>query len=239
MCFKTNRALPFLILIAFFITFLSKPVFSCNLADHDWQLLGKITLPTNSPLLPLAEIDISSRAFTPAQINQIVWLAKIGPIQSLFLGLRGLSGSWLAKLPWLTASFGEDVSKTWAGKHKEKTLFIKSDNYILKAAFYSDQNSKNRCFDLIILEEGRIRLMNNNVSKPFVGEFKGATWLSIKFWNKPSFSNVLSITFYPWKGHSTVVYENTKLADKLLNNNSLMRRTDAPQNEILDDFPNL
>jgi hypothetical protein len=234
-----NQNLNLLVLIFFLFVF-ADGLFACDLADHDWQSAGTLAFEIESPIFPFSEIDIATKAYTPAQVKQIIWLAKFGSIQYLGLYLRTLVKSWLTGLAWLPASTGIDITPYYYTGAQNKTVLIKSDNYNLKIAFFKDRNSDFNCRQLVILQEGRIRMLRKSAdNKGNFLEFRGRSWLTVKFWQTPSLSRILTITAYPLDGHEETLYENQGLADELLAENLLKRKIESVIYTDLENLPGL
>lgn len=227
----------FLSILGFF--FLHSTAFyamACNLADHKWQLIGKIKFNYDSPLIPLSEISVASAYFTPNQVKTVYWLTKTNVFSTFSLLMKGLSGNWLAKLPWQSEKPANLSDKDNANIGD---LVIKSDKYSLKIALFSDQNSNNNCYQIVLFEEGRIRTLLKTENKLDVKEFRAGNWFLIKFWETFSPQMILSISIYPIEGHENTFYENNRLAQFLLNEKLLKIRYEPLQVESIETFPGL
>ncbi|MGM0600556.1 MAG: hypothetical protein ACQETH_12160 [Candidatus Rifleibacteriota bacterium] len=208
----------------------------CDLADHDWVPIFDVELDLSGPLIPLAEIDIASKIFVPDQITNIVWFCRSSTTQLAGFFLKNFTGNWITSKPWLCREKGEELPDKL--KISEKTLFITSEKESLRIAFFLDANSDFKCKEIIFFQSGLKRFLVKNLEgKRFIKEFKGSYWLCIKFWQNLSLQNILSITFYPWKDHETIIYENQNLAEKLLSTGGLKYSGNPGVDTSLSDLP--
>ncbi|EKD83137.1 MAG: hypothetical protein ACD_39C00864G0001, partial [uncultured bacterium] len=137
------------------------------------------------------------------------------------------------KLPWLFAI----PSKLNKAPMDAKTLLVSPHSYRLRLILFRDSLSDFRCQQLVIMQEGRLRIARPNASPPLTEQYTPRAWLSVFFYDLPAPQQIMSITFSPVNGHPYEAYLNLKLIDSLLNRELVKRRPADYVTKYPDGFP--
>lgn len=213
---------------------------ACTLSIHDWKLQLLIEFPLDTSVFPLAEVDHISSHLPEDSTDRLIWIVNKAKHAIPAFAAKPFLKGWPAKIPW---QFLENESSNLlrtAGAFKadvKAPLIMKNDRIRLRIALFADKNSGNRCRQLVILQESRVRIVIPSQSMPYASEFTARTWLSMIFFDLPCFGNFMTIGLYPVDSARYSLAENVKLVEALLAKGLLKRRPDMIQDAYSDDFP--
>ena len=236
-----NKKLKYLIIIVF-VFFLNKNfLFACDLVLHDWQLRFYHKIYIDS-FIPLSEISILENHFKTAVTDKIIWLTKPGIFSSMInIALFSLE-SWVCNAKWYIVPDNK-LLKVLLSKlelDEKKPIIIGSDNNFLKICLFSDVNSNDRCYQLVIAQNNRIRCVFQDSQNPWAQEFKGQSCFSLVFYDQVRFDSIISCNIYPINNGYKTLYENVDLVEQLLNQNKLKARPSLyinPNDKVVPDLP--
>jgi hypothetical protein len=225
-----NKLLPALLLVVIFSTALP----ACNLGMHEWETAMIVDFPLTGPLLPASEINIINDRLVPADVNTLLWTTE--SFDTLFHAMlfrHLLPERWPTKLPWLFAN----SSSLANARIDAKTLLVSPDAYRLRVILFRDRLSAYRCQQLVIMQEGQMRLAIPAGTPPLAEQYTARTWLSVFFFDIPAPQALISATFSPVGGHPYEAYLNLELVESLLNEGLIQRRPDNYVSVNPESFP--
>lgn len=221
--------------------FFSSKAYSCSLAIHNWKLAYFKRFKLDAPLFPMAEISEISSQLQRNPVQKVIWLAKHTFFTKLAVELIKKFDLPVAKIPWeLCEKKASVLSIAHDSLGAEKPpLILGSDKVVLKIALFSDKNSNYNCYQLVFMQENRIRAVIASSVSPWAQESKGKTWLSLIFYKYPIPGNILSLAVFPYKSRRKIIYEDHDYVEKLLQDKKLKRRADLELDPFSTDFPPL
>lgn len=230
-------------LLAFFafILFAFNQANACSLALHDWQLVYYIKIPMNAPIIPMGEISILQYKFKKAVTDTILWVVKPGTFTSYINGITSFFDGWAGDARWVVVPDNKSVlklAKEYA-KEENKPVIVGSDKCYLKFAIFLDANSANKCCQIVVEQDNRVRGVFQDSLNPWAQEFTAQSWFSLIFYQVPVPGRILSFSAYPIGGTRTSFYEDHPLVEDLLSKKLLMRRPDLVVDPYAFDFPDL
>lgn len=214
---------------------------ACSLALHDWKLIFYLRLPMKAPFLPAAEINAISDVFQPGSIRQIIWVAQHSPLSTFSLAFLNLFPNHEARVPWLPSAPVSSILELAREKQKTENvpLIIGSDENQLQIALFVDQNAGNRCFQLVLMQTGRIRAVHASKTRPWAQETRGMSWFSMVFFQLPLPGRILSLAVYPVFRSRIALIDDHAYAESLVDKDLLMRRPEQIFDPYTFDFPDL
>lgn len=214
-----NRILSAIFLIMIF----SSTLPACSLGMHEWETSFIVDFPIKGPLFPASEINIINDRLVPGDVKTLLWTTdSFDALFNTMLFRHFLPENWPTKQPWLFASSSNINSEGV----DDKTLLIGPSNYRLRVILFKDKLSAYRCQQLVIMQEGQMRLAMPRSTPPLTEQYSTRAWLSVFFYDLPAPQRIMSITFSPVRGHPYEAYLNLELIDSLLNNGLVQRRPD-------------
>lgn len=263
-CTRNNLIFVFLL----FFCFHSVGLFGCSLAAHEWKLIFYSKFQTNGPIFPFSEADLLLKGeYDP--VKAVLWVNPCGEntatdLVSFFIpfyhsilaslkldshvatGLPNTLSSnlhknfpWLASLLWVPVTNGEQINNFKRNLSQTDYLVIGSDNYSFKVAIFADNNAKNLCYQLVIMQEGRIRAVQPSPHKPSATETNALAYISIIFYGNPLNADLLSLSLHPVAGARSFFIQNEELVTKLIAENKLLARLSTEQDPNSYDIPEL
>lgn len=218
------------------ITFLAftSGLYACNLGLHEWEISTSFDFPLAGPLLPAAEVNIINDRLGAKDANALLWTAEsFSELFCTMLSKNLLPAQWPVKIPWLFTKISQlDRTQTAV-----TTLLVNPFNYRLRVILFKDRLSEYRCQQLVIMQEGRLRLARPNAQPPLAEEYAPRSWLSIYFFDQPLPQQVMSITFSPVYGHLYEIFLNQRFVESLLNSNLIQRRPESYFSSYPEGFP--
>lgn len=206
---------------------------ACNMARHEWQLRFIKAFSIPAPIVLSDAIRIVSDRFTRPEVGQIVWVTGSHLETALALALKNAAGQWPAKLTW------QPADQTTLANHKlaSNTLLLEPGENTIKIALFSDKLSNHRCKQLVLLQEGRLRLAMPNTDRPVAEQYNARTWLSIFFYDLPLPAQILSVAASPINGHLEEIFTNETFVEELMVNELVERRPADYVTPYIDGFP--
>ena len=214
---------------------------ACGIAMHSWKLKCFYKIPVDSPLIPLSEMSIILSKYPEPVTDRIVWLSKYTPFTCFTKIFASIFGGWTSEVDWINVFDSNSVvkiSKKFA-KESSKPLIISSDKNFLKIALFVDENSRNNCYQLVIVQDSRIRCVFQNPEAPWAQEFNSQSWVSFVFYKLPLPSSMMAISLYPFQGNQTQLYEDSDYVTFLCEHDCLTKRPDYMNNPYEETFPGL
>ncbi|MBU1109498.1 MAG: hypothetical protein KKB51_22645 [Candidatus Riflebacteria bacterium] len=222
------------LLALLFLLALTSGLHACNLGMHEWETSMIIDFPLAGPLLPAAEVNIINDRLGAKDANILLWTSEsFSELFCTMLSKNLLPAQWPVKIPWLFTRVSQ-LDKT---QTDTMTLLVNPYKYRLRVMLFKDKLSEYRCQQLVIMQEGRLRLARPNASPPLAEEYTPRTWLSIYFFDQPLPQRIMSITFSPIYGHPHEILLNLEFIENLLNNNLIQRRPSDYVSQYPDGFP--
>ena len=231
----------FLFLIVTFV-FIKVPIYSCDLVLHDWQLRFYYKFQIDSPLVPLSEISIIQNHFNEPVTDKILWVTKPGIFSPFMNLILSCFDGWVSKAEWYLIPNNKSLGKIAKNFYNEKNkpLIIGSDKNELKICLFSDLNADNRCYQLVLAQESRIRCIYQDPNEPWAQEFKGQSCFSIIYYQQPRFENIISSNLFPVNNEYKTLYEDIQYVEKLLTNKKLKARPELyvnPYQKVIPELP--
>lgn len=241
---------------------------ACTLASHDWKLVGYLKLDTGVPLFPVSEAD-ELLMNDYEQVKRVFWINQnaetsteilkgllVPFYQSILSGLNlpsyiasGLPDTlsskdlsafdWTKTVPMIPITSGRELQKHLALGSKEGYIVIGSDNYKVRVALFADANSKYQCYQLVIIQDGRVRAVQANTKSPSAKESKGLSYLSIIFYGSPLEGQIMSFSLYPIAKTRLFFIQNETLVARLLYEEKLLPRLSTENDPSSYDIPEL
>lgn len=230
------KNITFVCLISVFVWL--QPVLGCDLIDHEWELIGKIDLPVSYPITPVLELEAIQNRFSYEQIGSIIWVLEKAETALLPAALLKLSKSWILQKPWKIIS-KKDLGKLPQPKQTDKQLIVGSDQTKLKIAIFRDINAASNCFQIILMQEQRIRLAINSTERKFAQQMMSRAWVSLIFYQLPTLNKLISFSIYPVFGHRKYIFDNIDFVEKLLSLNLVKRQQEQFKDNDAMNIPKL
>jgi len=214
---------------------------ACSLALHDWQLFFHLRIPVSAPFLPLAELDAIFDKIPRNRTKRVIWVADHHLLSSLSLAFMHFLPNWEAHLPWHAAAQNASIIELAKEKRNEPEtpLIIGSDQNQLQIAFFVDKNSRNRCFQLVLMQSSRIRAIHADPQKPWAQESRNRSWFSVVFYQLPLPGRILSLAIYPIYQSRRAFIDNHEYVEHLLADGLLTKRPEQVFDPYSFDFPDL
>lgn len=214
---------------------------ACSLALHDWQLVYYSKIPINAPFIPMSEISAIQGQFKKPVTDKILWVTKIGVLTPYVQEIVKKIDGWVGQAEWKVLPDNKSVIKIAkeAAKNNEKPIIVGSDKNFFKIAVFVDKNSDNRCIQVVLAQDSRIRCVYQNPTTPWAQEFNMQSWVSLIFYELPLPGRIISFSTYPVSGTRLSIYEDHPLVEQLLSKRCLTRRPDLVIDPYAFDFPDL
>ena len=242
---------------------------ACTLASHDWQLVAHFKLNTGTPIFPLSEADLLlTNDYEPVDkvfwINQNAKSSSKEIIKAIFVpfyqsilsslpldayiasGLpnvlygKDLSAfDWTKKINILPITSGSELTNYINPKSDESYIVLGSDNYVVRFALYADANANYNCYQLVILQEGRMRAVQANSTRPSAKEAKGLAYISFIFYGNPFKGQFMSFSVHPIANTRLFFIQNEELVARLLFEEKLLPRLSMENDPSSYDIPEL
>lgn len=252
-----------LVVVIILLSSLSCTTEACSLAIHDWKSVFHRKLELSSPIFPIAEASAAWRSIPEGPDSSVIWISKhsvfsylssafvpvffqlmsaLNRSSHIFLTPVNLHSFWLDHIPWLALSSTDSVASL-AHQKADKSfspIIIGSDKNFLRIALFVDANSDNRCFQLVIMQQGRIRLVHANPAKPWAQELQASAFISIIFYELPLPERIMSLSLYPIAEHRAFLIDSEPLILRLLEGGALKSRPPSdydPSSFELPEFP--
>lgn len=227
---------------------------ACSRALHDWQLnfYAKIDLP--SPILPLAEFDVSINRAIHGNFK-VLWLVNrqwYNFLQLAFFPIlyKGMANSLptVSNLPeserirpWYLLPKNESVGELAFrnAQNKDSSLILGSDRNSLRIAFFTDTNSSGSCFQLVLIQDGRLRAVHVSPKNPWAQEINSKSYLSLIFFQLPVPGRIMNLSVYPVNSARMTLVEDEALTIKLLENKLLLPRSTSDYDPESNEIPEL
>ncbi len=208
---------------------------ACSMAMHEWELIFDQRFPLPGPLVPAQEFPILANRFVPSELSKILWVSDAAVPTGIVESFRKTSKKWTTSLQWVPTDHVGLASQTLAST----TIIVEPVHYNLRIVMFKDKLSNYRCRQLLVMQEGRIKLAMPLAPRPVAEQHFTRTWLSVYFFDMPVPGRILSIEAFPIADHLTEIYIDTKLVEGLLRNNLIQRRPDNYVTPYPDGFPEL
>lgn len=219
--------------IVLFFMLLSQTGMACELGMHDWQRVFLFDVPLSGPLTISREVEIINVRFMPSEVSEVVLSAP--NLGTAFWGLISrnyLPELWPNALPWRFMPTAEVKPAEIA----PDTLLLNLSKYRLRIMLFRDRLSDNRCHQLVIMQEGRFRLAMPNAKRPIAEEYNPIAWVSLMYYDFPTLSQIMSLSFSPVRGQLSELYLNLDYVEYLLTNMLVIRRVQEYIPEV-EGFP--
>ncbi|MDD3323463.1 MAG: hypothetical protein PHS59_18660 [Paludibacter sp.] len=225
-------------------------------------------MQTGGPLFPFSEADLLLKGeYNPVKV--ILWVtpgigntttclaALFTPFyQSILASLKldshiatGLPNTlspnrhknfpWITSLLWLPISNGAQISDLQKYLSSTDYIVVGSDNYTFRIALFTDTNSNNMCYQLVIMQEGRIRAVQPSPAKPSANETSAIAYASLIFYGNPLNFDILSFSLHPIAGARSFFIQNEELVTKLIAEHKLFARISTEQDPNSYNIPEL
>jgi len=224
-----------IILLVSLFFLLTASVSACSMAMHEWELIFDQRFPLPGPLVPAQEFTILANRFVPSELAKILWVSDAAVPTGIVESFKNTSRKWTTTLPWIPTDQAGLESHTLAST----TIIIEPVHYNLRIVLFKDKLSNYRCRQLLIMQEGRIKLAMPLAPRPVAEQHFTRAWVSFYFFDMPVPGRILSIDAFPVADHLAEIYIDTKLVEDLLVNNLIARRPDNYVTPYPDGFPEL
>ncbi len=223
-----------IILLSAFWLFTSS-LAACSLAMHEWELVfdQRISLP--GPIIPAQEFPILATRFVPSELSKILWVDSSGPSTAIVQSFKNTSKKWTTGLDFVVT----DQQGLATQQISSTTIIVEPVAYSLRIAMFKDKLSDYRCRQLVIMQEGRIKLAMPHAKPPVAEQHYTRAWLSFYFFDMPVPGRILSIEAFPVSEHLSEAYIDMNLAEGLLRQGLIQRRPDNYVSPYPDGFPQL
>lgn len=228
-----HRLMKKIIYLLLFFCFLCGNSQACSLAMHNWELRFQYSIPIDGPIIPASEFSTLSMRFVPADISNILWVSNANAATGIAMLFKNALKKWTAGMKIIPTD-QSDLAKNAIGS---TTLLIEPNNYVIKIALFSDKFSNHRCKQLVILQEGRIKVALPQSKPPVAEQYYGRAWVSIFFYDQPIPGKILSIAASPVADHLQELFVDFSFVEMLMRNNLVQRRTENYQTPYVDGFP--
>ncbi|HAE37561.1 MAG TPA: hypothetical protein DCG57_02845 [Candidatus Riflebacteria bacterium] len=214
---------------------------ACSLALHDWQICFNLKLPVSAPFMPMAELDAVFDKIPKNSIEQVIWLADHNMGSIFSLAFLHFLPNWEAQLPWLATAQNSSIIELAKAKREagKVPLIIGTDQNQLQIALFVDKNANNSCFQLVIMQTGRIRSVHADPDKPWAQETFGRSWLSVVFYQVPLPGRILSLAVFPIYQSRMALIDDHNYVEHLLADGLLTTRPEQVFDPYSFDFPDL
>lgn len=206
---------------------------ACNLAMHEWELTSQFSLPLPGPLVPASEFSTLATRFVPSEISKILWVSDSFATTGVNMWLKEALIQWTSKVNFLPTTQAD------LGKHSisSTTLLLEPCEYTLQVALFSDKLSSHRCRQLVIMQQGRIKLAMPKAERPVAEQHYSRAWVSIFFFDHLVPGKILSVSASPVRGHLEELFVDYPFVESLMIQNMVRRRPDNYQSPYVDGFP--
>ncbi len=205
------------------------------MAMHEWELVFDQRFPLPGPIFPAQEFPILANRFVPSELGRILWVSDAAVSTGIVESFKNTSKKWTASLPWIPTDQVGLASHTLAST----TIIVEPVHYNLRIVLFKDKLSNYRCRQLLIMQEGRIKLAMPLAPRPVAEQHFTRAWISFYFLDMPVPGRLLSIDAFPVADHLAEIYIDTKLVEDLLVHNQIQRRPDDYVTPYPDGFPQL
>jgi hypothetical protein len=243
--------IPAVVVAFFFWGLLSlKTCSACTLGLHEWELAFYQKIQMSSPVLPIMELDIPIRRMTHSG-SEIFWvidrqwynyfqvlifpmfyqiLTKIPDASGLFnseVSSKAESVTWPMQAVWYLFPKGDSIGELAFKRARNLSypMIIGSDKNFFRIALFKDTNSFGHlCYQLVLLQEGRVRAIHANPDDPWAQEFNARAYISVTFFQYPLPGRILNISAYPVNSGVVALYEDIETTARLLDNKLILPR---------------
>jgi hypothetical protein len=222
-----------LLILLSLVLFFSRGVSACEMGLHEWELAFDHSLPISGPIIPAQEFSVLSIRFTPSELTELIWVDEQNRSTAMVTWLKSALTNWAASLPFRPMK-ADDLGKL---KPKPTTAILKTTNYVLRAALFTDKLSNHRCKQLVITQEGRLRLAMPAAPQPLAENYPCRSWVSIFFFDTPVPSKIISVTAFPVSNANSELYLNEKFITELFYHELVQRRPSDYMSPYPDGFP--
>ncbi len=211
------RLIPLLLLLTVFLSRLTR-VASCPLAQHDWKPVFRFGLPLDRPLFLGGELDTLSGMVFAASPTGCLWIWKNPPDWETHLLSTFLEpGDWWGfRRSELIASQGALSFAVSMKREGNRGCLVEVVDPRLEICLFVDGNSKGEYFQLVLIQETRMRILIPALEPPFFDERAVKSWLFATFHRFPDFSGLTSIGFFPFRGGTRNLFQNVRKIEELL-----------------------
>ncbi|HNX76774.1 MAG TPA: hypothetical protein PLM07_13845 [Candidatus Rifleibacterium sp.] len=192
-------------------------------------------MPISGPLLPAHEFSILTARFVPSELSKLLWVNDGDFSTSLVASLKSNIKTWAAELPFKPI----DRQKLAGSAISSTTAVIEPVNYNLRVVLFRDRLSGYRCQQLVLIQEGWLRVALPSATAPVAEQYNARAWLSIFYYDAPVPGQIMSINFFPVAGHSKELFLDEPLVMNLLAHNLIQRRPAEYVSPWPDGFPEL
>ncbi len=223
------------ILVLFILVSLQSSLYACSLGRHDWQLALDHRVDLPGPILPAHEFVILTARFVPSELTRILWVSDSDLGTCLADTGRNILSQWTAKLPFKPLN-RKNLARTGISS---TTVILEPVRYSLRCLLFKDSLSDFRCRQLVIMQEGWLRLAMPNTSQPAAEQYHARAWVSVFYFDMPVPGRILSINSYPMQGHLQELFLDEHLVTQLLDHNLMERRPPDYVSPWPDGFPEI
>lgn len=214
---------------------LAGPAFCCGLADHDWELVWTRQIELPGPLVPTAELDLCRRSL-PQGVPKTIWWLIPQPLISL-PGLLLLTG-----VDTLTSGMTWKVFPASAGlpngpSQGEPPVYLRTDMSRLRVFVFRDRHATEACWQVAILQEGRIRGLWTSTRFPWVEEKQARSWFQVIFHRLPLPGNILTASVAGSFEQRSLLFENIDAVKALIGRGVLKLRSSTLPDPLATPFP--
>ena len=223
-------------LLAFILFLLvAGPGSACNLGLHDWVQFFDQRITISGPLLAAHEFSILTARFVPSELRELLWVNESDFSTSLVASLKSNLKTWTAELPFKLI----DRQKLAGAAISSTTAVIEPVHYNFRVVLFRDRLSDYRCQQLVLMQEGWLRVAMPAATAPVAEQYNARAWLSIFYYDAPVPGRIISINVFPVVGHSKELFLDESLVTKLLDHNLIQRRPAEYVSPWPDGFPEL
>ncbi len=222
-----------ILLLLSLVLFLSKGAPACEMGLHEWELAFDYSLPISGPIVPAHEFLVLSIRFIPSELTELIWVDEQNRSTAMVDWLKNALPNWTASLPFRPTK-ADDLGKI---KLKPTTAILKTTGYSLRVVLFTDKLSNHRCKQLVITQEGRLRLAMPAAPQPIAENYPCRSWISIFFFDTPVPSKIISVTAFPVRNTNSEIYLNEKFITELFYHELVQRRPSDYMSPYPDGFP--
>lgn len=211
---------------------------ACSLAVHSWRMVYLVNIPSGSVVLPFSMLDLLHERTAKVDgrgVAEVFWVAEHNAFsRTSVLLLQHICQAWLRGLnwdfttPWRMVSPNESVLELARANLQQNasssSLIFGTDRNNLNLALFVDEYSGYRCYQLVLSETSRLRVVHAQREQPWAQETSSHCWFSVIFSLHFRHSGVLSVYMYPHDNTSLMLFNNSVLVSDLLANEILQHR---------------
>lgn len=213
------------------------PASGCSLADHGWELIWTHSIDLAAPLLPTAEFDLCRRSL-PEGVPKTVWWLVPDPMLAL-PGLFLLSGgeALTSGTTWRVFPAAAGVAQERSPSPGEPPVLLRTDRSRIRFFLFRDRHATEPCWQIAILQEGRVRGLWSSASFPWVEEKQVRSWFQVIFHRWPWPRNVLTSSFAASFEQRHLLYESVDAVKALIGRGVLRLRASTLPEPLATPFP--